>query len=116
MSHTSRLEIDPDQPLFYEVRIKGHLGDRWNDWFDQMIVTPRANGETTLIGPITDQAALHGVLTKIRDLGLQLLSVTEIESLEAATHERREGKLSEQPDNSPGATRPTNNIDRKEPT
>jgi hypothetical protein len=70
---------DPDQPAIYHVRIKGHLGSRWNDWFDQMVITPEANGETTLTGPIVDQAELHAVLTRVRDMGLELLSITRVD-------------------------------------
>lgn len=80
MSHTPHLGTDPDQPLMYEVRIQGHLSKRWDDWFDHMTVTSDPNGETTLTGTIVDQAALHGILTKIRDLGLQLLSVTRLDT------------------------------------
>jgi hypothetical protein len=80
MSDTQPHGTEPDQSPLYELRIKGHLGSRWNDWFDHMTITAEADGETTLIGPIVDQAALHGVLTKIRDLGLQLLSVTRIDT------------------------------------
>lgn len=91
MSHTPHLGTDPDQPLMYEVRIKGRLSKRWDDWFDHMTVTSDSNGETTLTGTVVDQAALHGILTRIRDLGLQLLSVTKIETRGlASTQERKE--------------------------
>jgi hypothetical protein len=83
MTHTPGPGTEPDQPIVYRIRIKGHLGPRWNDWFDYMTITPEPNGETILTGLIVDQAALHGVLTKIRDLGLPLLSVMEIESAQA---------------------------------
>ena len=73
---------DRIQPAMYRIRIKGHLGARWNSWFDQMTITPERNGETILTGPVVDQAALHGILTRIRDLGLPLLSVVEIGSRE----------------------------------
>lgn len=62
----------------YRITIKGHLGDEWSDWFDGLTVTLMDNGETILTGPIIDQAALHGVLIKIRDLGLPLLSLTRV--------------------------------------
>jgi hypothetical protein len=65
-------------PTHYQIRIKGHLDDHWSDWFDHMTITNAANGETILCGSLPDQAALHGVLIKIRDLGLPLLAVTTI--------------------------------------
>lgn len=64
----------------YRITIKGHLDPEWSDWFDGLTVTLVDNGETMLIGPLIDQTALHGVLIKIRDLGLPLLSLTRIET------------------------------------
>ena len=63
---------------YYQIKIKGHLDDHWSDWFDNMTITNAANGEAILYGPLPDQAALHGVLIKIRDLGLPLLAVATI--------------------------------------
>lgn len=63
----------------YEIRVRGQLDSRWNDWFDGLSITPLQNGETLLVGPIQDQAALHGILTKVRNLGLPLLSVRQVE-------------------------------------
>ncbi len=63
----------------YRIIIKGHLDSEWSDWFDGLTITLVDNGETILTGPIVDQTALHGVLIKIRDLGLPLLSLTRIE-------------------------------------
>ncbi len=63
----------------YHITIQGHLDSEWSDWFDGLTITLAGNGETILTGPIVDQAALHGVLIKIRDLGLPLLSLTRIE-------------------------------------
>ncbi len=62
-------------PTVYEIKIKGHLDDRWADWFEGMIFTHESDGTTTLHGSVTDQAALHGMLIGIRDLGLSLISV-----------------------------------------
>jgi len=59
----------------YEIRVKGHLDRRWSEWFDGLEVRNQENGEAVLIGEIVDQAALHGVLNKVRDLGLPLISV-----------------------------------------
>ena len=64
----------------YEIRVKGVLDGRWSEWFDGMTVSSDASGETTLTGPVADQAALHGVLTRIRDLGLALVSVTRLDT------------------------------------
>ena len=63
----------------YRITIKGHLDPEWSDWFDGLIVTQLDNGETILYGPLVDQTALHGVLIKIRDLGLPLLGLSRIE-------------------------------------
>ena len=62
-------------PVFYEIRVKGHIGDSWSSWFEGMAIRHEESGETILSGPLVDQAALHGVLIKIRDLGLSLIEV-----------------------------------------
>ena len=62
----------------YEIRLKGHLDDRWAEWFEGLIITREDNGETLLTGPVADQAALHGLLRKVRDLGLLLISVNRV--------------------------------------
>jgi hypothetical protein len=64
----------------YRITIKGHLDREWSDWFDSLTITLVDNGETMLTGPLIDQTALHGVLIKIRDVGLLLLSLTHIET------------------------------------
>jgi hypothetical protein len=64
-----------DTPRVYQIRVEGHLADRWSDWFDGLAIRNEPNGETTLIGLVTDQAALYGVLTKIHNLNLILVSV-----------------------------------------
>jgi hypothetical protein len=63
-------------PVRYEIRVKGHLADRWAAWFDGMILTPQGDGTTLLRGLVADQSALHGLLRKVSDLGLPLVSVT----------------------------------------
>jgi hypothetical protein len=78
MSGKFTSQRDPDQPLVYQIRIKGHLGREWTEWFAGLTVTQEENGETLLTGPVTDQAALHGLLRKVRDLGMPLLSVTRL--------------------------------------
>ena len=74
-------ELNPktDQPMVYQVRLKGHLGSQWTDWFEGLTITLEDNGDTLLTGPVVDQAALHGLLKKVRDLGMPLLSVARIE-------------------------------------
>ena len=71
------------EPGLYEIRLKGHLDAKWADWFDGMTITRADNGETLLSGPVVDQAALHGVLRKVRDLGLPLVSVNQIDPKQA---------------------------------
>lgn len=66
--------------MIYQIRLKGHLGQQWTAWFDGLAITLEANGDTLLTGPVADQAALHGLLRKVRDLGLPLLAVTCIDS------------------------------------
>src|SRR5712691_9025849 len=74
MSNDINSESDPGQPLVYQIRIKGHLGCDWTDWFGGLTLTALDNGETLLTGPVVDQAALHGLLRTVRDLGMPLLS------------------------------------------
>lgn len=71
-----------DKPGLYEIRLNGHLGARWTAWFEGMTITLEENGETLVSGPVADQAALHGLLKKVRDLGMPLLSVTCVGSSE----------------------------------
>ena len=66
------------QPVFYEIRIQGHLAGRWRYWFEGLTITLEDKGVTLLTGPVVDQAALHGFLKKVRDLGMPLLSVTRV--------------------------------------
>ena len=83
MSNEITSEIDPGQPLVYQIRIKGHLGRQWTDWFEGLAITLEDNGETLLTGPVVDQAALHGLLKKVRDLAMPLLSVIRVNSGQA---------------------------------
>lgn len=62
----------------YEIRLKGHLDESWADWFEDLVVTHESDGSTTLTGKNIDQAALHGLLKRIRDLGLPLLAVNQV--------------------------------------
>ena len=69
---------DLDQPMVYQIRIKGHLNRRWTEWFGDVTITLEDNGETLLTCPVVDQAALHGLLRKVRDLGLPLISAIRV--------------------------------------
>jgi hypothetical protein len=79
MSNELNPKNDPIQPVVYQIRIKGHLGPEWTDWFGDLKVTLEDNGDTLLTGPVVDQAALHGLLKKVRDLGMPLVSFTPVE-------------------------------------
>jgi len=68
-----------NQPNLFEIRIKGHLDQQWTDWFEGLSITPQENGDTVLAGPVVDDAALHGLLKRVRDLGMPLLSVNRVE-------------------------------------
>ena len=67
------------KPTIYQIRIGSQLGAQWTEWFDQLTLTQADNGDTLLTGPVVDQAALHGLLRKVRDLGLPLISVTQLQ-------------------------------------
>jgi len=79
MSNELSSKTDSSKPIVYQIRITGHLGDQWTDWFGGLAITLEANGDTLLIGPVVDQAALHGLLKKVRDLGMPLISVSRVE-------------------------------------
>lgn len=71
---------NPGQPVAYQIRLKGQLGSEWSDWFEGLTITLAEDGDTLLSGPVVDQAALHGLLKKIRDLGMTLVSVNPIQN------------------------------------
>ena len=68
-----------DRPMVYQIRINGHLGPKWADWFGGMTITLEDGGDTLLTGSVADQAALHGLLRKVRDLGMPLISAIRVE-------------------------------------
>ena len=83
MSNELEPKPTPSQIVVYQIRIKGHLDREWTDWFEGLTITLEEDGDTLLTGPVTDQAALHGLLKKVRDLGMPLVSVGPVESGQA---------------------------------
>jgi hypothetical protein len=83
---------DPDQPMICHIRIEGHLGPHWSSWFEGLAITQEDNGETALTGLLVDQAALHGLMRKVRDLGIPLLSVVCRKASQAETSEVTDGQ------------------------
>ena len=79
MSNNPDPTTNPSQPVVYQIRLKGHLGSQWTDWFGGLSITLEDNGDTLLTGPVVDQAALHGLLKRVRDLGMMLVSVNPLE-------------------------------------
>ena len=79
MSNKLNPKTDSSQPMVYQIRLKGHLGRQWTEWFGGLTITLEDSGDTLLTGPVADQAALHGLLKKVRDLGMPLISVICVE-------------------------------------
>jgi hypothetical protein len=79
MSDKLEPEPTPGQPVVYQIRLMGHLGREWTDWFEGLSIMQEEDGNTLLSGPVVDQAALHGLLKKVRDLGMSLISVSPVE-------------------------------------
>ncbi len=78
MSDKVNLKTDPDQSMIYQIRLKGYLTNQWSEWFGGLAITLEDNGDTLITGPVRDQAALHGLLKQVRDLGIPLISVNRI--------------------------------------
>ena len=87
MSKTLASIEDHYGPGIYQIRLRGHLDTRWADWFEGLTITLEENGDTLLTGPVIDQAALHGLLKKVRDLGMPLVSVNFVNPGRAKTQE-----------------------------
>jgi hypothetical protein len=79
MSNEIHPKQDSGQSMVYQIRVKSHLRSDWTDWFEGLTITLEDKGDTLLTGPVVDQAALHGLLKKIRDLGMSLVSVNRVE-------------------------------------
>jgi hypothetical protein len=90
MSNELESKSTSNQTVIYQIRIKGHLDSQWTDWFEGLIITREEDGNTLLTGPVVDQAALHGLLKKVRDLGMPLVSVSQVQFNE--THPYRSNK------------------------
>ena len=76
-----RMKTNHPQPEIFEIRLQGHLGEEWTSWFEGRAIRLTEDGDTVLTGPVVDQAALHGLLKKVRDLGLTLISVNPCEMI-----------------------------------
>jgi hypothetical protein len=92
MENEQQSNPDAKQPPVYTLKIKGHLGQQWMNWFDGLAVTLEEDGNTLLSGHVSDQSALHGILKKIRDLGMPLLSVNSTDSNQTFTADTDEVK------------------------
>jgi hypothetical protein len=82
MSNKLNQKTGSIQSLVYQIRVKGHLGYQWADWFEGLTITIEDNGDTLLTGPVVDQAALHGLIKKVRDLGMPLISVIRLKPVQ----------------------------------
>ena len=78
MSNKLNVQIDSSQATIYQIRVKSHLSSDWTDWFEGLTITLEDNGDMLLTGRVVDQAALHGLLKKVRDLGMPLVSVNQV--------------------------------------
>ncbi len=89
MSNSLTTTPESNLPAVYQIRLKGHLNHHWIDWFDGLTITLADNGETVLTGPVVDQAALHGLLKKVRDLGMLLIAVAQVQPEQKAPEDQK---------------------------
>ena len=89
-------KTDSMNSLVYEIKVEGHLGQQWADWFGGVTITLEPNGNTLLTGPVIDQAALYGLLKKVRDLGMPLVSVNRVQPRQADMPDVKQSKIAEE--------------------
>jgi hypothetical protein len=89
MSRTPAIPEYHDESELYEIRLKGLLNERWAEWFDGLTITLEEDGNTLLTGPVVDQAALHGLLRRVRDLGMTLVSINFVNPDQTKTEENK---------------------------
>ena len=92
MSSELKPKSTPSQTVIYQIRIKGHLDHQWANWFESLTITLQEDGDTLLTGPVIDQAALHGLLKKVRDLGIPLVSVIQVQPDETHPSDSSKGE------------------------
>jgi hypothetical protein len=95
MSNKLEPKPTPSQTAIYQIRLKGYLDSQWTDWFEGLTITLEENGDTLLTGSVTDQAALHGLLKKVRDLGMPLVSVNQVQFDETHPYHSKKEKKNE---------------------
>jgi len=103
MTNKPNSKSDLDQPDTYRIRVKGHLDQQWSDWFNDVTITLEEDGTTLLTGPVVDDAALHGLLKKVRDSGLRLLSVNRVETDQGEVDSNYSATTLDYKDNKEGA-------------
>ena len=92
MSNELEPKTNASQPVVYQIRLKGLLGSQWTNWFEGLSITLEEDGNTLLSGPVIDQAALHGLLKKVRDLGMPLVSVSQVQLNETQPNRSKKEK------------------------
>jgi hypothetical protein len=112
MSNELEPKPTPNQPVVYQIRLKGHLSSQWTDWFEGLTITLEQDGDTLLTGPLVDQAALHGLLKKVRDLGMTLISINQVQINETHPYHSKKEKEMNTTEGSPrGTIKSTTGID-----